>query len=82
MINTLCINVMMVSMVDESSHVTAAVTSVEITRFATDRIKSLSSDIVPLIYFGEHDPDEQLKKLWQDAWENLTSGKCVRKRTT
>ncbi|KAI8330892.1 armadillo-type protein [Chlamydoabsidia padenii] len=59
---------------DENSHVTAAVTSVEITRFATDRIKSLSSDIVPLIYFGEHDPDEQLKKLWQDAWENLTSG--------
>ncbi|CAO3594598.1 unnamed protein product [Absidia cylindrospora] len=59
---------------DEESHIAAAVTCVEITRFAADRIKSLSSEIVPLIYFGEHDPDEQLKKLWQDAWENLTSG--------
>ncbi|KAI8088970.1 proteasome stabiliser-domain-containing protein [Halteromyces radiatus] len=59
---------------DEDSHAAAAVTAVEITRFATDRMNSIASDIVPLIYFGEHDPDEQMKKLWQSAWENLTSG--------
>ncbi|CAO3648654.1 unnamed protein product [Cunninghamella echinulata] len=59
---------------DEDSHAAAAVASVEITRFATDRIKSVATEIVPLIYFGEHDPEDQMKKLWKDAWENLTSG--------
>ncbi|CAO3637178.1 unnamed protein product [Cunninghamella blakesleeana] len=59
---------------DEDSHAAAAVTAVEITRFATDRIKSVATEIVPLIYFGEHDPEDQMKKLWKDAWENLTSG--------
>ncbi|ORX62567.1 ARM repeat-containing protein [Hesseltinella vesiculosa] len=59
---------------DEDCHTASAVTSMEITRFATDRMKSIASEIVPLIYFGEHDPDKDLKKVWAAAWENLTSG--------
>jgi proteasome component ECM29 len=27
-----------------------------------------------LIFFGEHDPEENLNKLWKAAWEHLTSG--------
>ena len=44
------------------------------TRFATDRMNAVASEIVPLIYLGEHDPDDGLKKVWAAAWENLTSG--------
>ncbi|KAI9024387.1 proteasome stabiliser-domain-containing protein [Phycomyces nitens] len=59
---------------DEHSHAASAVTVVEMTRFATDRMNAVATEIVPLIYYGEHDPDKNLKALWKDAWENLTSG--------
>ncbi|KAI9480308.1 MAG: proteasome stabiliser-domain-containing protein [Benjaminiella poitrasii] len=59
---------------DEDAKAGSAVTAVEITRFATDRANSVASAIVPLIFFGEHDPEENLSKLWKAAWENLTSG--------
>ncbi|KAI8073997.1 proteasome stabiliser-domain-containing protein [Gongronella butleri] len=59
---------------DEDAHAAAAVTAMEMTRFATDRMKSVAPEIVPLIYFGEHDPEDALKKVWASAWENLTSG--------
>lgn len=59
---------------DDDSRAASAVTAVDITRFATDRMNSIASEIVPLIYVGEHDPDKDLQKLWKDAWENLTSG--------
>lgn len=49
-------------------------TIVEITRFATDRANSVATAIVPLIFFGEHDPEKDINKLWKAAWENLTSG--------
>ena len=61
-------------MLDEDSKAGSAVTAVEITRFATDRANSVATVIVPLIFFGEHDPEEDLNKLWKAAWENLTSG--------
>lgn len=61
-------------MLDEDSKAGSAVTAVEITRFATDRANSVATVIVPLIFFGEHDPEENLNKLWKAAWENLTSG--------
>ncbi|KAI7902114.1 proteasome stabiliser-domain-containing protein [Cokeromyces recurvatus] len=59
---------------DEDTKAGSAVTTVEITRFATDRANSIATSIVPLIFFGEHDPEENLNKLWKAAWENLTSG--------
>ncbi|KAL0086564.1 proteasome stabiliser-domain-containing protein [Phycomyces blakesleeanus] len=59
---------------DENAHAASAVTIVEMTRFATDRMNAVATEIVPLIYYGEHDPDKNLKALWKDAWENLTSG--------
>ncbi|CAO3691804.1 unnamed protein product [Rhizopus stolonifer] len=59
---------------DEDSKAGSAVTAVEITRFATDRANSIATAIVPLIFFGEHDPEEDFSKLWKAAWENLTSG--------
>ncbi|KAI8987056.1 proteasome stabiliser-domain-containing protein [Pilobolus umbonatus] len=59
---------------DEDSKAGSAVTVVEMTRFATDRMKSIATAIVPLIFFGENDPDENLNKIWKAAWENLTSG--------
>ncbi|KAI8374250.1 proteasome stabiliser-domain-containing protein [Radiomyces spectabilis] len=59
---------------DEDSHVASAVTCVEITRFATDRTKAVASEIVPLLFYGEHDPEENFNKLWKDAWENMTAG--------
>lgn len=59
---------------DEDAKAGSAITAVEITRFATDRANSIATAIVPLIFFGEHDPEENLNKLWKQAWENLTSG--------
>ncbi|GAN03092.1 proteasome-associated protein ECM29 homolog [Mucor ambiguus] len=59
---------------DEDAKAGSAVTAAEITRFATDRANSIATVIVPLIFFGEHDPEEDMNKLWKAAWENLTSG--------
>ncbi|KAI9320591.1 proteasome stabiliser-domain-containing protein [Dichotomocladium elegans] len=59
---------------DEDSRAASAVTTVEITRFATDRMNAIATEIVPLIYVGEHDPEKSISNLWKDAWENLTSG--------
>jgi proteasome component ECM29 len=59
---------------DEDAKAGSAVTAVEITRFATDRANSVATAIVPLIFFGEHDPEQDMNKLWKAAWENLTSG--------
>lgn len=60
--------------IDEDAKAGSAVTAVEITRFATDRANSIATVLVPLIFFGEHDPEADLNKLWKQAWENLTSG--------
>ncbi|ORE02510.1 ARM repeat-containing protein [Rhizopus microsporus var. microsporus] len=59
---------------DEDAKAGSAVTVVEMTRFATDRVNSIASNVVPLVFFGEHDPEEDFNKLWKAAWENLTSG--------
>ncbi|KAI8147438.1 proteasome stabiliser-domain-containing protein [Fennellomyces sp. T-0311] len=59
---------------DEDAHAASALTAADMTRFATDRMNAVASEIVPLIYLGEHDPDEGIKKVWASAWENLTSG--------
>ncbi|KAI9491193.1 proteasome stabiliser-domain-containing protein [Zychaea mexicana] len=59
---------------DEDAHSASALTAADMTRFATDRMNAVASEIVPLIYLGEHDPDEGIKKIWAAAWENLTSG--------
>ncbi|OBZ85602.1 Proteasome-associated protein ECM29 [Choanephora cucurbitarum] len=59
---------------DEDAKAGSAITTVEFTRFATDRANSIATAIVPLIFFGEHDPDQDLNKLWKSAWENMTSG--------
>ena len=50
---------------DEDSKAGSAVTAVEITRFATDRANSVATVIVPLIFFGEHDPEENLNKIME-----------------
>ncbi|KAI8369986.1 proteasome stabiliser-domain-containing protein [Blakeslea trispora] len=59
---------------DEDAKAGSAITTVEFTRFATDRANSIASAVVPLVFFGEHDPDQDLNKLWKSAWENMTSG--------
>ncbi|CEP12173.1 hypothetical protein [Parasitella parasitica] len=59
---------------DDDAKAGSAVAAVEITRFATDRANSIATAVVPLIFFGEHDPEQDLSKLWKTAWENLTSG--------
>ncbi|KAI7869867.1 proteasome stabiliser-domain-containing protein [Spinellus fusiger] len=59
---------------DEEYHLSSAITALEMTRFATDRMNAVATDIVPLIYYGEHDPEKNLSDLWKEAWESLTSG--------
>lgn len=44
-------------------------------KFAPDKIKSIASEVVPVIYFGEHDTDKATAECWKQAWESLTSGK-------
>lgn len=60
---------------DEDAQAASAVTAVDMTRFATDRMKAVASELVPLLFLGEHDPEESISSLYKDAWENLTSGK-------
>ncbi|RCI02581.1 hypothetical protein CU098_001872 [Rhizopus stolonifer] len=59
---------------DEDAKAGSTIAAVEFTRFATDRANSIVTVLVPLVFFGEHDPDQDLNKLWKAAWENLTSG--------
>lgn len=44
-------------------------------KFAPDKMKSIASEIVPVIFFGEHDTDKATAECWKGAWESLTSGK-------
>lgn len=42
-------------------------------RHATDKLKSIGTEVIPLVYFGIHDTEEAERNTWKDAWENLTT---------
>ncbi|RUP51830.1 hypothetical protein BC936DRAFT_145387 [Jimgerdemannia flammicorona] len=59
---------------DEELRSVAAIVISEMCKHATDKLKSLSTEVVPLVYFGVHDPNESINAAWKEAWENLTGG--------
>jgi len=53
----------------------AAVVLKEISNHASDQIKNNCLKIVlPLAIFGSSDPDENIKNIWRDVWDDNTAG--------
>lgn len=59
---------------DDDARIVSAITLGEMCKFAPDRMKSIASEVVPVIFFGEHDTDKATAECWKTAWESLTSG--------
>lgn len=43
-------------------------------RHASDELKRIYVEVLPLTYYGMHDSDNNIKKIWVDIWEENTAG--------
>ncbi|ORX45553.1 ARM repeat-containing protein, partial [Anaeromyces robustus] len=60
---------------EEENRTMAAVVLKEISNHASDQIKNNCLKIVlPLAIFGSCDPDENIKNIWRDVWDDNTAG--------
>jgi len=60
---------------EEETRTMAAVVLKEISNHASDQIKDNCLKIVlPLAIFGSCDPDENIKNVWRDVWDDNTAG--------
>jgi len=60
---------------EEETRSMAAVVLKEISSHASDQIKNNCLKIVlPLAIFGSSDPDENIRNIWRDVWDDNTAG--------
>ncbi|KAG2172756.1 hypothetical protein INT43_000103 [Umbelopsis isabellina] len=59
---------------DDDARIVSAITLGEMCKFAPDKMTSIAGEVVPVIFFGEHDTDSGTAECWKLAWESLTSG--------
>ncbi|KAF9434869.1 hypothetical protein BGZ76_007269 [Entomortierella beljakovae] len=52
----------------------SAITSREISKNASDRFKGIASSILPTVYYGTFDANTNISEIWQEVWEEHTSG--------
>ncbi|CAG8551849.1 6467_t:CDS:10 [Diversispora eburnea] len=50
------------------------ITVLEISRHASDELKRIYVEIMPLVYYGMHDPEINIKNVWTEVWDENTSG--------
>jgi proteasome component ECM29 len=49
----------------------------EISKHASDELKRVYVEVLPLTYYGKHDSDSNIKSVWDDVWEDNTAGKTL-----
>lgn len=49
----------------------------EISKHASDELKRIYVEVLPLTYYGKHDSDSSIKSVWDDVWEDNTAGKTL-----
>ncbi|CAI6341703.1 unnamed protein product [Periconia digitata] len=59
---------------DDKSRLTAGDIVLSISKNATDRFTSLSSDLLPFIFLAKHDTNDQVKQLFKDTWSDNVAG--------
>ncbi|CAB4480178.1 ARM repeat-containing protein [Rhizophagus irregularis] len=52
----------------------AGITVLEISKHASDELKRIYVEVLPLTYYGKHDSDSSIKSVWDDVWEDNTAG--------
>jgi len=52
----------------------SGITLLEISRQAVESLKKVLSEAAPLIFFGMHDEDESIQKVFREVWEDTTRG--------
>lgn len=59
---------------DDKSRLSAGDIILSISKNATDRFSSLSSELLPFIFLAKHDSHVQVKKLFEDTWSDNVAG--------
>jgi proteasome component ECM29 len=49
----------------------------EISKHASDELKRIYIEVLPLAYYGKHDSDLSIKNVWDEVWEDNTAGKIL-----
>ena len=63
---------------DEKEHQSGATFSfAEISKHSADKFRDFETSILPLAYYGSHDQDETIKKVWSDVWEAHVGGSSM-----
>jgi proteasome component ECM29 len=52
----------------------AGITILEISRHASDELKRIYVEALPVAYFGMNDEDKGISKVWTEVWEENTAG--------
>ncbi|GBC07937.1 hypothetical protein RclHR1_00780017 [Rhizophagus clarus] len=52
----------------------AGITVLEISKHASDELKRIYVEVLPLTYYGKHDSDSSIKSVWDNVWEDNTAG--------
>ncbi|CAG8680578.1 13176_t:CDS:10, partial [Dentiscutata heterogama] len=52
----------------------SGITTLEISRHASDELKRVYVEILPLAYYGLHDSDTGIKNVWNQVWDENTAG--------
>ncbi|CAG8534937.1 9628_t:CDS:10 [Funneliformis mosseae] len=58
---------------DEVRSITG-ITIHEISKHASDELKRIYVEVLPLAYYGKHDSDSSIKSVWNEIWEDNASG--------
>ncbi|CAJ0835750.1 10586_t:CDS:10 [Entrophospora sp. SA101] len=59
---------------EDSNRSITAISILEMSRHASDELKRIYVEVLPLTYYGMHDSDNNIKKIWVDIWEENTAG--------
>ncbi|CAG8663072.1 17683_t:CDS:10, partial [Racocetra persica] len=52
----------------------SGITALEVSKHASDKLKQIYVEILPLAYYGLHDSDTGIKNVWNEVWDENTTG--------
>ena len=59
---------------DDRHRVISGDTVHAVSKYASDRFKALAVEILPFVFVAKHDPNEQVRKLYKEAWDENVGG--------